>query len=264
MKSMYFMGIDIGSSASKVAIVDESGTILTRTMTAFGTGTTGPVRAVQEALSNAGKSSNDIAYTVVTGYGRVNYREANEQISEISCHARGGFHLLPATRTIIDIGGQDMKVIQLNAKGNIGQFVMNDKCAAGTGRFLEVMARVLEIEVDNMGAISRQAGKKVTISNTCTVFAESEVISQLASGAVIPDIVAGIHQSVARKAAGLALRLGVADDVALTGGVARNSGVVQALSEELKRQINVPELPQFTGALGAALYAREKGQSNNK
>jgi (R)-2-hydroxyacyl-CoA dehydratese activating ATPase len=264
MEMNYFMGIDIGSSASKVVIVDESGAIVTQKMTAFGTGTTGPARAVQEALSNAGKSLHDVTYTVVTGYGRVNFQEANEQISEISCHAKGGFQQIPSTRTIIDIGGQDMKVIQLNSRGNIGQFVMNDKCAAGTGRFLEVMARVLEIEVDNMGAIAEQAGKKVTISNTCTVFAESEVISQLASGAVIPDIVAGIHQSVARRAAGLALRLGITDDVTLTGGVARNAGVVKALCEELKRRINVPEWPQFTGALGAALFAGEKGRKQNQ
>ncbi len=253
------MGIDIGSTASKAVILDKEKSVVSHSLIPLGTGTAGPSKVVDAAYKQAGVKQADVHYTVVTGYGRITFQGAEEQISEISCHARGVFHLNPSARTILDIGGQDIKVIKLNDQGSVTQFVMNDKCAAGTGRFLEVMARVLDIGVERMGELSQQAHTKAMISSTCTVFAESEVISRLSAGVEIPDIIAGIHQSVARRIAALCLRVGSEKDVVLTGGVARNYGIVSAIEEELKNTIIVPTIPQFTGALGAALFALTKG-----
>ncbi|NLB52412.1 MAG: 2-hydroxyglutaryl-CoA dehydratase, partial [Syntrophomonadaceae bacterium] len=205
----------------------------------------------------AGIERSDISKLVVTGYGRMTFPDADEQISEITCHAKGVHFLVPNARTIIDIGGQDAKVIKLDNQGYVSNFVMNEKCAAGTGRFLEVMARVLEIDVSRLGELGEQAENIVPISSTCTVFAESEVISQLAAGKHIPDIVAGIHQSVARRVAGLTGRVGLTPQVVMTGGVAKNIGVVKAMEKELKVPIIVAPRSQLTGALGAALIAFE-------
>ncbi|MCM0759496.1 acyl-CoA dehydratase activase [Sporomusa sphaeroides DSM 2875] len=258
---MFYMGIDIGSTASKAIILNEEKQIATQSIIPLGTGTAGPSRVVEAAYQQAGVRQADINFSVVTGYGRITYQGAEDQVSEITCHAKGVFYLNPSVRTIVDIGGQDIKVIKLNAQGIVTQFVMNDKCAAGTGRFLEVMARVLDIDVDNMGELSRQARSKVMISSTCTVFAESEVISRLSAGETIPDIIAGIHQSVARRIASLCLRVGLEKDVVLTGGVARNCGIVAAIEEELNTKIIIPTIPQFTGALGAALLAWQQGRA---
>jgi predicted CoA-substrate-specific enzyme activase len=255
------MGIDVGSTASKAVILDKDKNIVSYSIVPLGTGTSGPSRVVKAAYLRTGIKEADISFSVVTGYGRITYQGAGDQISEITCHARGVFHLNPSVRTIVDIGGQDIKVIKLSAQGIVTQFVMNDKCAAGTGRFLEVMARVLDIGVERMGELSRQARSKVMISNTCTVFAESEVISRLSAGAEIADIIAGIHESVARRIAALCLRVGLEKDVVLTGGVARNCGIVSAIEEELKAKVIIPTIPQFTGALGAALFAWQKGSA---
>ncbi|NPV91136.1 MAG: 2-hydroxyglutaryl-CoA dehydratase [Firmicutes bacterium] len=256
---MYTMGIDIGSSSSKVVILEDGKKIAGEAVIPVGTGTSGPTRALDEALKRAGLTLDDIAWTVATGYGRMTFGAANEQISEISCQAKGVHHLLPAARTIIDIGGQDAKAIQLDDQGFVTKFVMNEKCAAGTGRFLEVMARVLECEVSQLAQIAEEAAQVVTISSTCTVFAESEVISQLAAGRSRADVVAGIHQSVARRVAGLVGRVGLVPQVVLTGGVAKNAGVVKALEQELKTPITIAPMPQITAALGAALYAYQSG-----
>lgn len=254
---MLTMGVDIGSASSKVVILKDGKEILAGVVISVGTGTSGPARALQQALTVAKVERSEISKVVVTGYGRMTYEGADEQVSEITCHAKGVHHLVPTARTVIDIGGQDAKVIKLDEHGYVSNFVMNEKCAAGTGRFLEVMARVLEVSVGDLENLGAKAESVVPISSTCTVFAESEVISQLAAGQKSADVVAGIHQSVARRIAGLAGRVGLTPTVVMTGGVAQNGGVVQALEKELKVSITVAPKSQLTGALGAALIAFE-------
>jgi len=215
-------------------------------------------RLVEGMLVREGISAEDVDYTVVTGYGRVTYEAANEEVSEITCHARGTIHLLPTARTVIDIGGQDSKVIRVHPRGYVTDFAMNDKCAAGTGRFLEVLADALEVRVEELGPLSQQSRHPVTISSTCTVFAESEVIGQMSRGAPKADIVAGIPTAIARRVAGLAGQVGLEEAVVMTGGVAQNIGVVKALEKQIGLPIFLPSEPQLVGALGAALLAREK------
>jgi (R)-2-hydroxyacyl-CoA dehydratese activating ATPase len=252
---MYTLGIDIGSSSSKVVIIDETKTILDSAVVIGGAGTTGPARVVSEIFDRTGLNWGGISKTVATGYGRLGFTKADKQISEISCHALGVHHLVPTVKTIIDIGGQDVKAMSLTANGLVSSFLMNDKCAAGTGRFLDVMAKILEIDVSEMGSLSGLADQIIDISNTCTVFAESEVISHLASGVKVANVAAGIHQSVARRVASLAFRVGVTPDVVLTGGVALNQGIVKALSSEVHQPIIVAPQCQLTGAIGAAMIA---------
>ncbi len=213
---------------------------------------------IKELKEKSNLTEKDIEKTVVTGYGRIQYKDADKQISELSCHAKGVAFLIPGARTIIDIGGQDAKAMKLNDKGKLINFIMNDKCAAGTGRFLDVMAGVLETDVSKLGEISEKSTKEVSISSTCTVFAESEVISHLSANAKKEDIVAGIHTSVVRRVSTLAMRVGIEDQVVMVGGVARNKGIVKAMEKELGHDIKVPELAQLTGALGAAIYAFEE------
>ena len=178
-------------------------------------------------------------------------------MSELSCHAKGAAFLYPDVRTVIDIGGQDVKAMHIE-NGAMVNFQMNDKCAAGTGRFLDVMARVLEVRTDELGTLAAQSTKRVAISSTCTVFAESEVISQLAQGTDKRDIIKGIHYSVANRVSGLVNRIGVQDRVVMTGGVAQNKGIVSALEESLGHIIYTSPLTQYVGALGAALFAYQK------
>jgi predicted CoA-substrate-specific enzyme activase len=252
-----FLGIDIGSSSSKAVILDQELKQLANTVVNTGTGTQGPEKAVASALLQAGLEREQILRTVVTGYGRMTYENADKQITEITCHGKGVAFLVPAARTVIDIGGQDAKVIRLNETGGIENFVMNDKCAAGTGRFLEVMARILDCGIEELAALAEKATEEVNISSTCTVFAESEIISQLATGAKKENVARGAHKSVAKRVAGLASRIGVKPEITMTGGVALNKGVVEALEKELGAPITVIENPQSAGALGAALYAAE-------
>lgn len=261
---MFTMGIDVGSASSKVVILEDGSCIVAAEVVQVGTGSSGPQRALEAAFSKAGLSMKDMSKIVATGYGRFAFEEADKQISEISCHAKGIFFLVPTARTIIDIGGQDAKAIRLDSKGNVKQFFMNDKCAAGTGRFLEVMARVLETTLEEMEQLDSLATEPATVSSTCTVFAESEVISQLSKGVAKENIVAGVHQSVASKACGLAYRGGLEEDIVMTGGVAKNGGVVRAVSKELKKQVIVAPNPQTTGALGAALFAYEEAKKMKK
>ena len=203
----------------------------------------------------------DVAFTLATGYGRNSLMNfADKQMSELSCHARGAYFLFPDVHTVIDIGGQDVKVLHID-NGAMTNFQMNDKCAAGTGRFLDVMARVLEVEVSDLGRLGAMSKKQVGISSTCTVFAESEVISQLSMGTDKCDIIAGIHRSVAHRVTGLAHRIGVVPDVVMTGGVAQSQGVVDALEAELGVKIYTSPLTQYNGALGAALMAYQVASS---
>ncbi len=255
---MYTMGLDIGSTTSKGVIMKDGKEIVASVLVPVGTGTSGPLKLIKELKEKSNLTEKDIEKTVVTGYGRIQYKDADKQISELSCHAKGVAFLIPGARTIIDIGGQDAKAMKLNDKGKLINFIMNDKCAAGTGRFLDVMAGVLETDVSKLGEISEKSTKEVSISSTCTVFAESEVISHLSANAKKEDIVAGIHTSVVRRVSTLAMRVGIEDQVVMVGGVARNKGIVKAMEKELGHDIKVPELAQLTGALGAAIYAFEE------
>jgi predicted CoA-substrate-specific enzyme activase len=255
---MYTLGIDIGSTTSKCVILKDGADMCGSAIVAAGTGTRGPRQAFEEVLRDAGIAAEDIAYTVATGYGRKKYEGADEEISELSCHAMGIHHTLPSARTIIDIGGQDAKVMKINADGKMVNFVMNDKCAAGTGRFLDVMALVLQLDISELETEASKASKVVAISNTCTVFAESEVISQLSNGEEICNIVAGICESVAKKTAALASRVGIEPDLCMSGGVAKNGGVRKAMERALGREILFSPLSQLMGALGAAHYAYQK------
>ena len=256
--SIYTMGIDVGSTASKCVIMKDGQEIDAKSLVPVGTGTSGPARAIAEVLDNAKMTREQMDFVLATGYGRNSLDGlADLQMSELSCHAKGATYLFPDVHTVVDIGGQDVKVIEIE-NGMMKNFVMNDKCAAGTGRFLDVMARVLEVRVEDLGDLGDKSTKEIGISSTCTVFAESEVISQLAVGTDKCDIIAGIHRSVAGRVSGLCNRVGVRDRVVMTGGVAQNHGIVKALENQLGHEISTSPLTQYNGALGAALFAYQK------
>lgn len=256
--AIYTMGIDVGSTASKCVILKDGAEIVGKSLVAVGTGTSGPQRAIEGVLADAQMKREEMNFILATGYGRNSLEGlADMQMSELSCHAKGATFLFPKVRTVIDIGGQDVKVIEIE-DGMMKNFVMNDKCAAGTGRFLDVMARVLEVNTRDLGDLGDRSTREVGISSTCTVFAESEVISQLAMGTDKCDIIDGIHRSVAARVVGLCHRVGVRDEVVMTGGVAQNHGIVKALQNQLQHEIHTSPLTQYNGALGAALFAYQK------
>nr|MBC7245144.1 2-hydroxyglutaryl-CoA dehydratase [Chloroflexota bacterium] len=256
-----FLGVDIGSLTVKAVLLDADQHVLAKRIMPAGYGGQEAAEAlVARLLTEHSLTLAEIAYTVVTGYGRVRFTAADEEVSEISCHARGAFHLCPAVRTVIDIGGQDSKAIRLDAQGRVVDFAMNDKCAAGTGRFLEVMAAALDVPIEQFGSFALQSEHPLVISSTCTVFAESEAISHIARGAAKQDVAAGLHQAIASRVLGLAVRVGLEAEVMLTGGVALNVGVVTALARQSAYSISVPSDPQTVGALGAALYAWHKAR----
>lgn len=253
---MYYLGIDVGSTTSKAVVINEQKEIVAKEILIAGIGTDGAQKVYQQVLNKI--PANQISRITATGYGRKLFEDADAEISELSCHAKGVFHVFPQTRTIIDIGGQDAKVLLLNDKGRMVNFVMNDKCAAGTGRFLDVMANILHLNIGDLQELYFQSGEPINISNTCTVFAESEVISQLAAGRMKADVIAGICISVANRVASLAKRVGIKEMVCMSGGVARNQGVRDAMSKKLEMEILFSEDAQFMGALGAALYSLEE------
>jgi (R)-2-hydroxyacyl-CoA dehydratese activating ATPase len=251
----YFAGLDIGSTMTKVVIMGNETTITL-------IGRTGPEhrklanKVMEEALQKAGLSFENLSYVVATGYGRINVPFADKQVTEITCHARGLSSLLPGVRTIIDIGGQDTKGIKIK-DGKVLNFVMNDKCAAGTGRFLEIIADSLGVPLEQLGGVSLRAEKAAQISNTCTVFAEHEVINQLANGEPVANLVAGVHEAMAIRIFSLVQKLKVEREVAITGGGAKNAGLVKALEMRFGCPVLVPPEPLITGALGAALIGEE-------
>ncbi len=258
----YFLGIDIGSTAIKIVLIDGSGNIVAYQVTPTGSHFhKNTLESLRMLFERTGVKREDIAYIASTGYGRKLFKEADESISEITANATGARIIGKdhgVVRTIINIGGQDSKVILIDDAGHVKNFIMNDKCAAGTGRFLEMTARNLGIEVDELGTMHINArGIPLTINSTCTVFAESEIISLLANGYRPEEIVAGVHYSIAKRIVRLAKRIGIEDMVFFDGGPAMNKGLVSAMEDELMRSIIVPEIPQITTALGAAVIARE-------
>ncbi|UCD83526.1 MAG: 2-hydroxyglutaryl-CoA dehydratase [Deltaproteobacteria bacterium] len=258
---MIVAGVDVGAATAKAVILKDEG------IQGFSVIPTGydvklaADKVTKEALAKAGLSISidDLSCIVSTGYGRDAVGFADKAVTEILCHARGAHFLIPSTRTIFDIGGQDSKAIGVNENGNVTDFAMNDKCAAGTGRFLEVMAEVLEVgSVDKMGPLSLESKDPCKISSTCTIFAETEVVSLRAQGRSREDLIAGVHRSVASRVAVMGSRIAWKKDVIFTGGVAKNIGVKRALEGEIGMEIIVPDEPQIIGALGAALIARER------
>jgi len=212
---------------------------------------------------NATMEIEDLSYLVGTGYGRNEISFADENISEITCHGVGAYWQEPSIKTIVDIGGQDCKVISLDSDGYVADFAMNDKCAAGTGRFLEGVARALKLDLEELGPISLKSNNPCVISSQCSVFAESEVVTLLADGIDIADIVAGIHKAVANRLISMVNKIGVKKDVTIVGGVSKNAGVVKFLEESLGEIKKLPVDPQLGGALGAALLAKEKLEKKN-
>jgi predicted CoA-substrate-specific enzyme activase len=250
------VGVDVGSITTKaVALAGEGWE--SRLIATGPSPKKAAARAVEELLAAAGLERAQVARLVATGYGRARVEGADRKITEITCHARGAEHLAPGVDMVVDIGGQDSKVIKTDGAGGVVDFTMNDKCAAGTGRFLEVMAGALESRVEELGEMAKGA-EPVEITSMCTVFAESEVISLLAEDVPCERVVAGIHRSVARRVASMAQRLGLGQRILFTGGVAKNSGVRRALEQALGREVVVHEHCQLAGALGAALLAADQ------
>ena len=259
---MLVCGIDVGARTSEVVVLDTEGPDrFTSAMadTGHDPARTGR-RLFDEALAERGVQPEDIAYTVATGYGRASLPFATQAITEISCHARGVRHCFPDARTIVDIGGQDSKVIVLDDRGAVTDFVMNDRCAAGTGRFLEIVTRILDLDLDQLGEVAARATRPAEITSMCAVFAESEVVGLLARGTKRENVLAGVHVSIASRVASLASRLQVRPPAAFTGGVALNAAMVGAVGRALGLELSVPHDPQVTGALGAALIAGERAE----
>ena len=253
-------GCDIGSTTGK-AVIMKDGEIIASTIIPSTTKPEETARiAMDEALKQAGLSSiDDLDYIVGTGYGRLKVQFAKENISEISCHARGAHWMSPTVRTVVDIGGQDCKVMSISDEGKVVEFVMNDRCAAGTGRFFEGMARVLDCGLEGISSLENQGAEPATITSQCSVFAESEVVTLINEGNDLKSIIAGINNSVSGRLNSMVRKVGLVEDVALTGGCAKNAGLAQALEKHLKVSVKqLPQDPQIAGAVGAALIAAEK------
>lgn len=257
---MIAAGVDIGSITTEALLFDREKGILGYTILETGADSRKTSElALDKVLMQSGKERSDIAYTVATGCGRKRVTYAKDAITEITCIAKGANYLFPEAKTVIDIGGQDTKVIRLDGKGRVLEFEMNDKCAAGTGRFIEVMASALKVDLDKIGEMSLNHKKDLTISSICTVFAESEVISLVSEGEELEDILFGIHRAIADRTMGLINRLGGMDgEVVMTGGVAKNIGVVRALEKVMNTPVKISVEPQVVGSLGAAILALEK------
>ncbi|HDM09512.1 MAG: 2-hydroxyglutaryl-CoA dehydratase [Deltaproteobacteria bacterium] len=252
----YFAGVDTGSLSTEVVIVDQDLNILAYSIQQTGSDPIAASNAaMDDALFKAGISREQIKKIIATGYGRISVPFADKKITEISCHAMGAYHLFPDTGTVIDIGGQDSKVIQVGPEGKVLDFAMNDKCAAGTGRFLEVMASTFGLSLDQMGDLSLQAKEQIPISSMCTVFAESEVVSLIAQNKPKENIILGLHAAIVNRVWNMAQTVGIHGQVTMTGGVAKNRGVVALFEKKVSRPIHVYEEPQIIGALGAALLA---------
>ena len=263
-RRVLYAGIDVGSLSTDVVLLDGNGEVAGHAIVATGASTQkASAEALSLAISAAGGTAAEIAFTVSTGYGRDRVPAADLKVTEITCHARGARRLFPFAATVLDIGGQDSKVIRLSPNGRVADFAMNDKCAAGTGRFLEVMARTLEMDLEQMGPRALLSRRSLSVSSMCTVFAESEVVSLIASGTPSEDIAWGVHLAIANRIAALADRVGCEPPAIMTGGVAKNPAARKALEDRFGIPLLVPEEPQLAGALGAALIAREKSRPSH-
>ncbi len=270
MPDLYFAGVDVGSLSTDVSIIDQSGKVMSEIVIPTGVnGSEAAENAFDSALKLANLERESITAITATGYGRASVTFATGKTTEISCHGVGAHQLFPKTGTVIDIGGQDSKVIQIDSQGRMLDFTMNDKCAAGTGRFLEVMANRLELDLSELSSPLNIEGESAPISSTCTVFAESEVISLLAKHTPREHIVHGLQRSIVNRIWSMVASIGIKGDVTLTGGVALNRGLVALLEEKMGLTLNIPENPQTVGSLGAAhiasrAYINQTGTSRVK
>jgi (R)-2-hydroxyacyl-CoA dehydratese activating ATPase len=260
-ESAFFAGIDVGSLSTDVVVISGDGRLAGFAILQTGAHSTDAAEeGLKKALSKAGVERNRISGIVATGYGRVSVPFADRTVTEISCHALGAHHLYGKTGTVIDIGGQDSKVIRVGEGGKVLDFTMNDKCAAGTGRFLEVMAAKLQVPLDELGELSLRGSGEVSISSVCTVFAESEVISLTAQNHPREEIIRGLHRAIVNRVWSMVKGIGVHGEVTMTGGVAKNRGVTTLFEEKLGTRLHIYEEPQIVGALGAALFAKKHGR----
>lgn len=258
MSSSYYMGVDLGSTTAKAVVLSETGKVLGAAIVQMGAvSRRGMEQAAEQALAAAGITRDQVSYTIGTGYGRRLVPGAGRTFTEITCHARGVAALFPNARLVIDIGGQDSKVIALDDQGLVDSFAMNDRCASGTGRFYEVLARALECGVAEVGQLALQGSKDLEVSTMCATFAETEIISLLAEGAEPADVAASVHRAIAHRALGLVAQVGKRGPIIMTGGVAKNRAAVSFLEAELGEKMQVPDDPQIMGAYGAALLALE-------
>lgn len=255
----HVMGVDLGSTTAKTVVLDSHGAMASSSIVQMGAVSRAGVRAsMEEAMRSAGLAEADVVRTVSTGYGRKLIPIADNTFTEITCHARGAASLWPGVRLVIDIGGQDSKVIAVDENGFVDHFAMNDRCASGTGRFFEVLARALEVDIGDVGALALRGADDLEISSMCATFAETEVISLLAQGAQKADIAASVHRAVAARTLGLVAQVGKLTPVVMTGGVANNPAAVRFISDKLGVDVQIPDDPQISGAYGAALLARDE------
>ena len=252
----YAAGVDVGSTQTKAVIINEDQDIVARVLRDTGSGVVqAAAHSFADALDQAGIKDDEVEYIIGTGYGRYRVTFGNAQITEISCHGRGAVHMFPETRTVVDMGGQDTKAIRLGDNGEIIDFCMNDKCAAGTGRFLGAAAAALDLPLDELGPTALKSERPVRISTTCTVFAESEVLSWLGKGKKLQDILWGVHLSIASRSFALMRRVGIEEQITFTGGVTLNVAMVKALQDKVGTTFNVSDDSHYMGAIGAALFA---------
>ena len=255
----YFAGIDVGSMTTKVVIISDEKKIVGSEILPTGFSV---AKSAEEAINQAKEKASIknwlISRMVATGYGRNLISLSDEKVTEITCHAKGAFERIGSALTLIDIGGQDSKAIAIASTGKVNKFIMNERCAAGTGRFLEVMARALETDLENMSAMALDASSRSQINSMCTVFAETEVIGLIARGADRHEIASGLSWSVAERIVGMAKKIGINDQVYVSGGVAYNKAVISAIGKQLGKDVKMIEKPQLNGAYGAALIALQK------
>lgn len=253
---MYTAGIDVGSATSKAVILEDSRIVAYHIMETGPASLASAEDVMEGVIAKSGLGMNDLQNIVATGYGRINVNFASQVVSEIACHAKGVNFLFPRARTILDMGGQDCKAIRINSRGDHVRFVMNDKCAAGTGRFLEIIADLLKTPLTEIGPLSLQAQQDLKISNVCTVFARSEVARHLRQGMSKAEILGGVHAAQAERTFGLIKRVGIENDFVISGGIAKNIGVVRRLEEKVGLPAFISEEPQIIGAIGAAIFAQ--------
>lgn len=254
----HFLGVDLGSTTAKVVVLDGAGDVVAAEVVQMGAvSRAGCARALEQALSAAGITRDDVTTAIATGYGRRLVPDVDRTFTEITCHARGAVAMCPGVRLVVDIGGQDSKAIAVDDEGIALNFAMNDRCASGTGRFFEVLARAIECGIDELAGLALGGEKELEVSSMCATFAETELISMLAQGERREDIAASVHRAVATRTVGLAAQVGRRTPVVMTGGVAHNGAAVHFLAEALRTEVTVPSSPQITGAYGAALLARD-------
>jgi predicted CoA-substrate-specific enzyme activase len=261
----YVMGIDAGSTYSKGVLMNDDREIVAKDIILTGANINNAAETIRKRIfQNAKISEDQVKLVVGTGYGRYIIKFGNVQVTEISCHARGANHLFPNTRTVLDVGGQDMKVIKVNERGNVLDFVMNDKCAAGTGRFVETIIKSLKMDFKTANDLALKSRRSVTLTSTCTVFAENEVREHLVLGDAMEDILNGVFKSVMVRAVALIKRVGMNPELTFTGGLSLNPAAVKTLEEFANAKVNTSQLTVYAGAIGAAIYGLEKLEAEAK